>query len=672
MQDKNGKIHVSTENIFPIIRQWLYSDQDIFLRELISNATDAISKRNSLLQLGELDFERLPGLTPEEREAWSNEAAPGGRIDVVLDQEAKTLRVSDNGIGMTAEEIDRYINEIAFSGAVDFIQQYQDQTSGDEIIGHFGLGFYSVFMVAEKVEIESRSARAESMPAHWESQEGMDFTLRQGNREHFGTDIILHLTDSALNDLTGARIREILHTYSHFMPYPIFFEDQQAEKRGLEERQKAFEQRLEAWKQRKQEAEKKGETFEEAMPTAPQPLVPQPINDTEPLWKANPREVSEEAYRQFYRDTFQDYREPLFWIHLNMDYPFRVQGVLYFPQMDHQYESLEGRIKIYANRVFVADNIKEVIPDYLFLLKGCLDIPELPLNVSRSFLQNDAHVRKLAEYIVRRVAERLTQLYKEDRAQYEKCWSDISVFVKYGCLKDEKFFKRVKEALLFQTTDQSYLSFDELPEEKLHYTDAPEKQLAYTKRYEAKGEKVLVLDHELDQPLISFLEHQNQLSDDNKKKVSFARVDADLAGEEGLIERQPELEKLFREVSGQPDLKLEVRALGEEEAALVLLETEASRRMQQMRQQFAKMQGQSVGGMDLDKLFPVEQTLLANTDHPLLTQVLTLEGLAQGDEARRLAAELYDLARLSHGSLEGADLLAFLARTSQLLQQLKP
>ncbi len=669
MEKRSGQISVRTDDIFPIIRQWLYSDRDIFLRELISNATDAISKHRRLVQLGEVEALPLPEAvepagTDGEGESDSDPSDGARyRIDVTLDRDAGTLTVSDNGIGMTADELDKYINQIAFSGAVDFVERYREKGVGDDIIGHFGLGFYSVFMVADRVVIETLSALPDSQAARWISEEGTDFTIEGGQRETSGSDIIIYLSEEAKAELDAAKVREILRTYSSFMPYVIYFTDTVGEREAAVAREERFTERHGEWENRRREALDKGEAFDEAEPERYPETPKRPVNETRPLWLAAPREVTEEQYRDFYRDTFMDYREPLFWIHLNMDYPFRVQGILYFPQSETKYETLDGRIKIYSNQVFVADNIPEIIPDFLFLLKGCLDMPDLPLNVSRSFLQNDRYVRRLSDHIVRKVADRLTSLFAEDRPTYEGYWDDIAVFVKYGCLRDEKFFKRVNSVLLFRKTDGAFATLEELGT-TIRYASDPKRQVAYVSRLEAAGTAVVVLDHELDNAFISLLEHQQE----GEERLRFVRVDAEVEGEEGLAERQPRLEEIFRRISGQEKLAVSVRSMGETEQAAILLETEESRRMQEMRRQFERMNQSGEGGLDLDAMFPVVSELVINTDSPLVSRIVTLADLPGEDEAAdRLAHQVYDLARLAHGSLAGEDLEAFLRRSTELL-----
>lgn len=641
MERKTGQIHVNTENIFPIIRKWLYSDQDIFLRELVSNATDAIRKYTLLGQMGEI------ALSDDYR----------GEIHVTLDSDAKTLTISDNGIGMTAEDIDKYINQIAFSGAMDFVNKYKDKGTSDGIIGHFGLGFYSAFMVSEVVRISSLHCAEGSQAATWVSNEGTEYVLESGSREQHGTDIILTFNEESAEELTASKLREILDKYCSFMPYPIYFHDIVGEEKDKADRQKRYEDQLGEWKNKKQEAEDKNEPFTEEEPKLYEPGEPGAVNDTEPLWLKAPKDVTDEEYKAFYRDTFNDYREPLFWVHLNMDYPSRVQGILYFPQAENVYETLDGRVKIYNNQVFVADNIKEVIPDFLFLLKGCLDCPDLPLNVSRSFLQNDSYVKKLSEHIVRKVADRLTKLFENDRETYASYWKDIKLFVKYGSLKDEKFYDRVKEAILFETTDGELKTAAELGE-KIRYTTDKDVQVAYVRRAKAKGHEVVVMDHELDNSFMSMFEYKNS-------GTKFQRIDAEIEGGEGIEEHKEALTKLFHSSTENDKLKIEVKALGEAEQPVVLSETEESRRMQEMRKQFEMMQG---AGQDMNDLFPIEQLLIVNTDSPLISRLSALAELpGKEEEAKQLTLQAYDLARLAHGSLTGDDLAAFLSRSAELL-----
>ncbi len=634
MIQETGSVSVNTENIFPIIRKWLYSDRDIFLRELVSNASDAIAKLKRLNDIGEAHL--------DEGEAF--------RITVRFDSEAGTLSFEDNGIGMTAEEIRRYINQIAFSGVMDFVEKYQAKGAETEgIIGHFGLGFYSAFMVSDQVRIDTLSWQPEAEAASWVSEDGMNFTMSGSDRTSRGSLITLTLSAEGREFLTAARIREILEKYCGFMPVPIFFHDDTPKPAADSASEKAASAAA---------GEEAGEA--EGVPAA----VEKPINNTSPLWLKNPRDVSDEEYKAFYRDTFHDFREPLFWVHLNMDYPFHLKGILYFPKTDNVYESLEGRIKIYYNQVFVADNVKEIIPEFLFLLKGTIDCPDLPLNVSRSFLQNDQYVGKLSGHIVRKVADRLNGLFENSRADYERYWKDIGVFVKYGMMKEEKFYDRVKDALVFETTDHAFKTIKDLGQ-KLLYTTDPDRQVAYVQMAKARGQDVVIMNHELDNHFMSFLEYKNH-------DVKFSRVDADVEGTAADDSRKDALAELFRAATGREKLAVEVRSIGADALPAILLESEESRRMQEMRKQFERMNtGKEDGGMDFDSLFPIEQKLVVNDDQALASRLLALAQVpGQEARARELAAQLYDLARLGHGSLSADDLAAFLKRSGALLQEL--
>ena len=679
MDRKKGQISVNTENIFPIIRKWLYSDHDIFLRELVSNASDAIHKYQDLLRFGDAPAD--PGFEP--------------RIEVVYDADEKTLSVSDNGLGMTAEELERYINQIAFSGALDFVQKYKDKSDGSGIIGHFGLGFYSVFMVSEHVTIETKSWNGAAEAVRWDSDEGQDFEMGPSDRAERGTTVLLHLDAEAEKEFTGPRFREILDKYCQFMPYPIYFHDVKADADAAERRTTAYKSRLEAYEKRRKEAADKGENFEEEAPTPADDPSAKPVNNTEPLWLKKASDCKDEDYKAFYHEAFRDFREPLFWIHLNMDYPFRLKGILYFPQYENKYESLEGRIKLYNNQVFVADNIKEVIPDFLFLLKGVLDCPDLPLNVSRSFLQNDAYVRKLSDHIVRKVADRLNKLFKDDRERYASYWKDIEIFVKYGCLRDHKFFDRVKDCLLFRTTEDSFKTLAELGE-NVSYVAEPEKQALYIRNAKEQGKMVLVLNGELDPHFIQFLEQQTKLRfrsldsfpDEGEKKPSEAEAEkASLAAYTGL----------FRKAVGDAKLEIQLQKLGNSAPPALIRESEENRRMQEMRRSFERMQGRE-SQMDLDALFPLERKLVLNLDSALVQRLrpaadeTTADDTAAADDAakttdapaadsaaappaplgqrERLAKTLYELALLAHGSLQSEQLADFVQENAQLLAEL--
>jgi molecular chaperone HtpG len=634
MNQERGNVSVSTENIFPIIRKWLYSDRDIFLRELVSNAADANSKLRRLADLGE--FERSSDDTLQ--------------IRVTFDPAAGTLAVEDNGIGMTAEEIRKYINQIAFSGVMDFVEKYKDKgAESGGIIGHFGLGFYSAFMVADKVRIDTLSWQPGAEAASWESEDGMAYVMGPSERTSRGSLITVTLSDEGKEFLTSAKIREILDKYCSFMPYPIYFTDAAKAAGQAEDAQ--------ADRETGDELDELGD--EEGAPAG---AGEQPINDVSPLWLKKPSECTDEEYKAFFRKTFRDYREPLFWIHLNMDYPFNLKGILYFPRTDNIYESLEGRIKIYYNQVFVADNIKEIIPEFLFLLKGCMDCPDLPLNVSRSFLQNDAYVSKLSAHIIRKVADKLTQLFNNQRDDYNKYWQDIGVFVKYGMLREEKFYEKVKDIALFKTVDGSFKVLANLGDTLL-YTPNPSQQVAYVQRARARGLDVLVMDHELDNHFMSFIEFKNH-------GKHFKRVDAELGGSDGDAARTEKLGQLFRAKLGKDKLEVKVQSLGGDALPAMILESEESRRMQEMRKQFERMQGGDEK-MDIDSLFPLQQTLVLNDDQPLVARLQALAEIpGREEQAELLVRQIYDLARLGHGSLQADDMAEFLKRSASLLEKL--
>jgi molecular chaperone HtpG len=634
MIQEKGNVSVRTENIFPIIRKWLYSDHDIFLRELVSNAADALSKMKRISTLGEAEV--------PEGTAW--------RIDVIEDKEKGTLSISDNGIGMTADEVRKYINQIAFSGAVDFVEKYKDSTADSAgIIGHFGLGFYSAFMVSDKVRIDTLSFEAGAESVSWESENGTEYELGASDRTERGTTVTLFLSEDGKSLLEPGKARSVLEKYCAFMPYPIHLDNADS-----------------------------------------------PVNDTAPLWLKNPKDCTDEEYREFYRKAFSDYREPLFWIHLNMDYPFSLKGILYFPQQENVYETLDGRIKLYYNQVFVADNIKEVIPEFLFLLKGCIDCPDLPLNVSRSFLQNDGYVQKLSAHIIRKVSDKLTTLFESSRSEYEGFWPDIGPFVKYGCLREEKFYDRMKDALLFKRTEGGFTTLaaylednKEKAPDKVWYTVDAAKQGSYLKMAASRGIGVVVMDHELDNSFMSFLEYK-------QGKVHFQRIDSELTGEAASKETVDRLSKLFRDASGDAKLDVQVRSLGTDGLPAMLSESEQSRRMQEMRKQFeqqrrrssakAKKDAAAAGGVEgadgaddaqdpfedgkIDELFPLERQLVLNHESSLVKRLETLTSTPEHlEEASEVAMHLYDLARLGHGSLSAEAMHAFLERSVRMLEK---
>lgn len=643
MIQERGNVSVSTENIFPIIRKWLYSDRDIFLRELVSNAADANAKLKRLCDIGE--FERA------EEDTLA--------IRVEFDSESGVLVVEDNGIGMTADEIRKYINQIAFSGVMDFVEKYKGKgAESGGIIGHFGLGFYSAFMVSDKVRIDTLSYMPGEEAASWESEDGMAYVMGPSEWNKRGSRITLTLSEEGREFLTAEKIREILEKYCNFMAYPIYFLDLAAEKSRAGQAEP--DELPDDDKEMADELADLGTDARDAGKAAP---GPKPINDVSPLWLKNPRDCTDEEYKAFYRKTFKDYREPLFWIHLNMDYPFNVKGILFFPQTDNVYESLEGRIKIYYNQVFVADNIKEIIPEFLFLLKGCLDCPDLPLNVSRSFLQNDAYVNKLSSHIIRKVADKLNQLFQNQRADYEKYWQDIGVFVKYGMLKEEKFYDKVKDIALFKTVDNQLKVLGDLGDTLL-YTPDPGQQVTYVQMAKARGMDVLVMDHELDNHFMSFIEYKN-------KGKHFKRVDAELGGAAGDASRIEALSKIFRSATGKEKLEIKVQALGSAALPAMIVESEESRRMQEMRKQFEKMQGSGEDKLDIDAMFPLQQTLVINEDQPLVSRLQALAEIpGQQEQVSLLACQIYDLARLGHGSLSAEDMAAFLKRSAGMLDKL--
>ncbi len=635
MSIRSGKVSVTTENIFPIIRKWLYSDHDIFMRELVSNSSDAISKYKRLLALGEASGD------PDQK----------FRIDVTYNKDEGTLSFSDNGIGMTADEVDKYINQIAFSGAMDFVEKYKEQsTDSSGIIGHFGLGFYSAFMVADNVKINTKSWQENEPAVIWESEDGMDYTISESDRVERGSVITLTLSEEAKGIFDAFKLRAVLKKYCSFIPYDLYFTDVVADREHLESEEKE-----------RAEKEEKGEEY------TPHIHDNTPLNTTTPLWTKSPKECTDEEYKAFYHEVFSDMRDPLFWIHLNMDYPFTLQGILYFPKTNNVYESLEGRIKIYNHQVFVADNLAEVIPEFLFLLRGCLDCSDLPLNVSRSALQQDEYVKKLSSHIVRKVSDKLNEVFKQDRKAFESYWPDISIFVKYGMLKDDKFFDKVKDICLFKTVDKTFPTMAELTEGKdtVRYTQSPDQQTAYVEIARKKGYEVIILNEELDNNFISFLEYKYP-------NTHFKRVDAEFEGEQGSEEEKKTLEDLFREATGDEKLIISVVALGADQLPAYIQETEEARRMNEMRKQFEKMStgSQDDPYKDLDSMFPLTKNLVLNSDHPLVLRLRALFGVTS-DKTRLdlLALHLYDQARLSHGSLDAEGLKRFLSVNAELLTQ---
>lgn len=634
MAIKSGKVSVTTENIFPIIRQWLYSDQDIFVRELVSNCSDAVSKFKRLVEMGQA--------TASENEEYF--------IKVIYDDNNKTLAFEDNGIGMSAEEIDKYINQIAFSGAMDFVNKYQEQSTDKAgIIGHFGLGFYSAFMVADEVTIETKSFVDSEAAVSWKSEDGMEYEISESTKASRGTIITLKLSEEAQAIFDSAKIRQVLNKYCSFMPVELFYIDTVQVEKNKEEEEK-----------KRKEKEEKGEEY-----IAPSDKL-YPINNTTPLWAKKPSECTDADYVSFYHDVFPDMRDPLFWIHLNMDYPFTLQGILYFPKTDNVYQSLEGRIKIYNHQVFVADNIEEVIPDFLFLLKGCLDCSDLPLNVSRSALQQDEYVKKLSSHIIKKVSDKLNEVFKKERESFEKYWSDISVFVKYGMMKEEKFYDKTKDICLFKLNNGGFKTVSELTEggkDTIRYTTDSTAQAAYISMAEKDGYEVVILDEEIDNNFISFLEYKYQ-------NIKFKRVDSELSGTEGDETIKTKLSDLFAAAVQGTTIEVTAMGLGADSMPAFIRETEEARRMAEMRKQFEKMRtgAEDDPYKDLDTMFPVKEDLVVNTDSPLISKLTAMKEMGTKDEeANRLAQHVFDQAKLAHGSLDSEGLKRFLEYNSKIL-----
>ena len=623
--ETKGNISIHAQNIMPVIKRWLYSDKDIFIREMVSNGCDAITK-----------YKMLKGETGEDL-----------RVTVTVDKEAGELRFTDNGIGMTAEEVEKYINQVAFSSAEEFLKNYTGDDKGG-IIGHFGLGFYSAFMAADKVTIDTLSYQEGAAPVLWESEDGMAFAMRDGGRTDRGTTIILHIMEDEKEFLDGFRVRQVLDRYCGYMSVPIYLEDLSQDKE---------EKKPENPEDEGAEPHVTGTEEEEKAEAA------KPINDTHPLWLKNPKDCTEEEYKETYRKLFHTFEEPLFWVHLNVDYPFNLKGILYFPRIKRDFGGQEGEIKLFNRQVFVADNIKEVIPEFLMLLKGVIDCPDLPLNVSRSFLQNDGYVKKLSAHITKKVADKLNGLFNTERKQYETYWDDIHPFVKYGCVRDQKFYDMVKGSLLFKTTAGDYLTLEEYKarnegkaEKKVYYTTEQNRQAAAVALYTQRGIDVAVMDTLIDMNFMSFMEFGG-----GNDGLQFVRVDADVAGlteesEEGKDIDQAQMEKLFRDALGDQELTVKIEALADHDLPVMLTEEEQVRRYKEM----SAMYGQDFG-------FPTKYTLVLNRLCPTIRSLAAME---EGDTTTLLCKQLFDLARLSSRPLEAEDLKAFIARSNELVSQL--
>jgi len=645
MATRNGSLSINSENIFPIIKKWLYSDHDIFYRELISNGCDAVTKLKKLDMMGEYTL-------PEGYKA---------KIEVVVDPQAKTLTFTDNGLGMTADEVDEYINQIAFSGATDFIEKYKDKSNSDQIIGHFGLGFYSAFMVANEVHIDTLSYKEGATPVHWECDGGTEFTMEDGDKAEVGTTITLFLNEDSLKFCNEYEAREVIKKYCSFMPTEIYLS-------------------------------KAGETEKE----------PELLNETRPLWTKHPNECTKEEYQEFYRKVFQDYKEPLFWIHLNMDYPFNLKGILYFPKINMEYESIEGTIKLYNNQVFIADNIKEVIPEFLLLLKGVIDCPDLPLNVSRSALQNDGFVKKISEYITKKVADKLSGMCKTEKEEYEKYWDDISPFIKYGCLRDDKFCEKMTNYILFKNLDGKYLTLpecleikpleeaeeavdekgdvveaevvddaadeaddtEEKKEKVIYYVTDEKQQGQYISMFKAAKMDAVILTHNIDQPFVSQLEAKNE-------GIKFQRIDADLTdvfkaktskkAEKEMEEQATSLMEMMKKALKNDKLNVKLQKLKNKKIASVITLSEESRRMQDMMKMYA------MPGMDMGAFGGDGETLVLNANHPLVEYVVENQ---DGKNTKMICEQLYDLAKIQHEPLAPEAMSKFIARSNEIMMLL--
>ena len=638
--NKQGNLSINSENIFPIIKKWLYSDHDIFYRELISNGCDAITKLKKLDMMGET------ALTDDYK----------GRIQVIVNPADKTIQIMDNGLGMTFEEVDEYINQIAFSGAKDFLEKYKDKTNDDQIIGHFGLGFYSAFMVAEKVSIDTLSYQPGAVSVHWESEGGTEFVMEEGVKTVPGTTITLWLHEDSTEFSNRWRAEEVISKYCSFMPVPIYLSEAKEE----DELQVELPQLI-VPAAKKAADEEPVEVNDDGI---------QPINDTTPLWTKHPNECTEEEYKAFYRKVFADYKEPLFWIHLNMDYPFNLKGILYFPRINLQYENIEGTIKLYNNQVFIADNIKEVIPEFLLLLKGVIDCPDLPLNVSRSALQNDGFVKKISDYITKKVADRLTGMYKTDKENYEKYWDDISPFIKFGYIRDDKFEKKINDYILFKNIDGKYLTLPECLEENkekhentIFYVTDEKEQSQYITMFREAGIDAVLLTHNIDSAFITHMEQKN-------KDLRFKRIDNDLSDtfkeetaeneKEGFEAMAKELTETVKAALSVDKLEIKAEKLKNASVASMITLSEEGRRMQEMMRMY------NMGGMD-DGMFSPTLTLVLNVNHPL---VQFIQEHKDSEVSVEVSKQLYDLALLSHGSLSPERMAEFITRSNELMLKL--
>lgn len=692
MSTRTGSLSIDSENMFPIIKKWLYSDHDIFIRELISNGCDAITKLKKLDIMGEY-------ILPDDFKA---------EIQVVVDTEGKSISFTDTGIGMTEEEVQEYINQVAFSGATDFLEKYKDKTNEEQIIGHFGLGFYSAFMVADRVTIDTLSWQDGAKAVHWESEGGINFEITDGSKDTIGTTITLYLSEDSVEFANEYRVREVLNKYCSFMPVEIFLSKANAEQEyetidaaDLREDDVVVENIVEEAKTEERENENGEKEVVEVSPRKEKVKInkrPVSISDTLPLWMKHPNDCTDDEYKEFYRKVFNDYKEPLFWIHLNMDYPFNLKGILYFPKVNTEYDNLEGVIKLYNNQVFIADNIKEVIPEFLMLLKGVIDCPDLPLNVSRSALQNDGFVKKISDYITKKVADKLSGMYKVERENYEKYWDDISPFIKYGCLKDQKFREKMEDFIIFRNLEDKFITLPEYVEERkkaegkeqtkeedakddtsensekaeadkeeeptiVYYVTDMQQQSQYINMFKEQNIDAIILKHSIDQPFITQLE-QGDL------KVKFQRIDADLsetmtqeADEETIKKETETLTEVFKKALGKEQLEVKVEKLKNENVSSMMTLSEETRRMQDMMKMYS---AGGMGGMDMS-MFGGGETLVLNSSNKLVQYILENK---DGEYVDMFCKQLYDLAMLAHKPLSAQEMTDFVARSNEIMMLL--
>ncbi len=658
MSTEKGNLTINSENIFPIIKKWLYSDHDIFIRELISNGVDAVTKLKRLSSMGEAEI--------PEGEKFS--------VKIMSSPLDKTITFIDNGIGMTRDEVDKYINQIAFSGAQDFLEKYKDKDANDQIIGHFGLGFYSAFMVADKVTIETLSYQEGATSVYWESDGGTTYEMGEGNYNERGTRITLYLSDDSLEFSNEYRVKEIITKYCSFMPVEIYYVNEDEAKKQVkndevEAKAKVRQAEEDDFIGGPAKTEEKAEEVEAETEAAEDDNSPKPLNDINPLWVRTPGDCTDEDYKEFYQRVFYDFKEPMFWIHLNMDYPFNLKGILYFPRLNPNLDQLDGKVKLYNNQVFVADNIKEVIPEFLLVLKGIIDCPDLPLNVSRSALQNDGFVKKISDYITKKVADKLTGMFKTDRERYESLWEDISPFIKFGCLKDDKFNEKMEKAMIFRNLEGKYISLEdyleaakEKHENKVFYVSDEQTQAQYIEMFKKEGMDAIFLTHNIDSPYITSMEAKND-------KVKFLRIDSDISenlkgedlAEDKAKEYNDKLTEIFKKALGKEKIKLEARSLKDETVSSMLIQSEQERRMADM------MKIYSFGGMSPMDFGAEAETLILNVNNKLVKYVLDNP---EAENTSTICAQLYDLAVLANRPLTAEELTGFVKRSNEILNMM--